>query len=38
MANYLSKERIAEIVAQYGGKDGNTGSTEAQIALFTARI
>ena len=38
MANYLSKEKIAELVAQYGGKEGNTGSVEAQIALFTARI
>jgi len=38
MANYLTKERIAELVAQYGGKEGNTGSVEAQVALFTARI
>lgn len=38
MSAYLSKERIQEIVAQYGGESKNTGSVEAQIALFTTRI
>lgn len=27
-----------EIFKQYGGADTNTGSAEAQVALFTARI
>jgi small subunit ribosomal protein S15 len=35
----LSKERKQEIVAKYGkGNENNTGSTEVQIALLTARI
>ena len=38
MAVYYSKEKVAEIVAQYGGETKNTGSTEAQIALMTYRI
>lgn len=38
MAVYLSNEKKAEIFAQYGGSETNTGSTEAQIALFTYRI
>ncbi len=35
---YLSKEKKAEIFAQYGGAEANTGSAEGQIALFTYRI
>lgn len=38
MANYLSKEDIANIFQEYGGSDKNSGSTEGQIALFTHRI
>ncbi|MFM2269776.1 MAG: hypothetical protein RL757_3217 [Bacteroidota bacterium] len=38
MAIYLPKEKVAEIFATYGGGEGNTGSTEGQIALFTYRI
>jgi small subunit ribosomal protein S15 len=37
MAIYYSKEKVASIVTEHGGA-GNTGSTEAQIALFTFRI
>jgi small subunit ribosomal protein S15 len=35
---YLSSERKKEIFKQHGGSDTNTGSPEAQIALFTERI
>ncbi|MEN1786074.1 MAG: 30S ribosomal protein S15 [Bacteroidota bacterium] len=35
---YLSKEKKAEIFKTHGGAEGNTGSTEGQIALFTYRI
>jgi len=35
---YLSKEKKAEIFKKHGGTEGNTGSTEGQIALFTYRI
>jgi small subunit ribosomal protein S15 len=38
MAIYLTKEKKAEIFKQYGGSEGNSGSTEGQIALFTYRI
>jgi small subunit ribosomal protein S15 len=34
----LSKEEKAKIVADFGGAAANTGSTEVQIALITARI
>lgn len=34
----ISKEKIQEVVTEYGGSEENTGSTEAQIALLTARI
>ncbi len=34
----LSQEKKAEIFAEYGGNASNTGSTEAQVALFTERI
>ncbi len=35
---YLSSETKKEIFAKHGGNEKNTGSTEAQIALFTHRI
>jgi small subunit ribosomal protein S15 len=38
MANYLSKEKKAEIFREYAGTAENTGSTAGQIALFTYRI
>ncbi|MEL6864586.1 MAG: 30S ribosomal protein S15 [Bacteroidota bacterium] len=38
MAQYLTKEKKEEIFKEYGGAEGNTGSTEGQIALFTYRI
>ncbi len=34
----LSKEKKAEIIAAYGKKEGDTGSTEVQVALLTERI
>ncbi|MEL7119142.1 MAG: 30S ribosomal protein S15 [Bacteroidota bacterium] len=38
MAEYLTKEKREEIYLEYGGDKANSGSTEAQIALFTYRI
>ncbi len=38
MAEYLTKEKKVEIFTEYGGTGANTGSTEAQVALFTYRI
>ena len=38
MAIYLPKEKRAEIYKEYGGSETNSGSTEAQIALFTFRV
>ncbi len=35
---YLTKEIKAEIFKKHGGSEGNTGSTEGQVALFTHRI
>ena len=35
---YISTEVKKEIFAKHGGSETNTGSTEAQIALFTFRI
>ncbi|WP_126973915.1 30S ribosomal protein S15 [Gynurincola endophyticus] len=35
---YLTKEKVADIFTQYGGKAANTGSIEGQIALLTERI
>jgi len=35
---YLTKEKKQEIFAEYGKNAQDTGSTEAQIALFTYRI
>ena len=34
----MDKARKAEIIAQYGRKEGDTGSPEVQIALLTERI
>jgi len=34
----ITKEKKEEIVKKYGGSADNTGSTEAQIAILTARI
>ena len=34
----ISKEQKEQIVAQYGRTAGDTGSTEVQIAILTARI
>lgn len=34
----ISKEKKAEIIANYGRKAGDTGSPEVQIAVLTARI
>lgn len=34
----ISKERKEEIIAKYGKTAGDSGSTEVQIALLTAKI
>lgn len=34
----ITKEKKQEIIENYGGSGKNTGSTEAQIAILTARI
>src|SRR5690606_29267027 len=34
----LTKERKAELIAQFGGSPTNTGSPEAQIAILTEHI
>ena len=34
----VSKEQKAQIIAEYGRGEGDTGSPEAQIAILTARI
>lgn len=38
MAIYYYKEKIAEIITQYGGEATNSGNTEVQVALLTYRI
>ncbi|WP_340202108.1 30S ribosomal protein S15 [Ascidiimonas sp. W6] len=35
---YLTKEVKKDIFTKHGGSESNTGSAEAQIALFTHRI
>lgn len=35
---YLTKEKKANIIKNFGGTEKNTGSIEAQIALLTERI
>ena len=34
----ISKEKKAQIIAEYGRSEGDTGSPEVQIALLTERI
>ena len=34
----ISKEKKAQIIAEYGRKEGDTGSPEVQIAILTDRI
>ncbi len=34
----ISKEKKAEIIKEYGRKEGDTGSPEVQIAILTERI
>jgi small subunit ribosomal protein S15 len=34
----LTKEKKAELAGKYGRGEGDTGSTEVQVALLTARI
>ena len=38
MAVYLTEEKKLEIFKEFGGSEGNTGSVEGQVALFTFRI
>ena len=35
---HLTTDRKKEIFTQFGGSSTNTGSTEAQVAMFTERI
>lgn len=34
----LEKETVAQIVKEYGRKEGDTGSAEVQVALLTEQI
>jgi small subunit ribosomal protein S15 len=34
----LAKSKIEETVSQYGGSEKDTGNTDVQVALLTARI
>lgn len=34
----LTKENKADVIGKYSKKDGDTGSTEVQVALLTERI
>ena len=34
----LTKDKKAELIGKYGRADGDTGSSEVQVALLTARI
>jgi small subunit ribosomal protein S15 len=34
----LTQEKKQELIGKYGRSDGDTGSTEVQVALLTARI
>lgn len=36
--SYLSAEKKKELFNEFGGSETNTGSTEAQIAMFSHRI
>jgi len=35
---YLSQEKKREFFKEFGGNETNTGSSEAQVAMFTFRI
>ena len=34
----VSKERVAELIAEYGKGEGDSGSAEVQVAILTDRI
>lgn len=34
----ISKERVAELIAEYGKGEGDSGSPEVQIAILSERI
>lgn len=34
----MEKEKKTEVITSYGRKEGDTGSTEVQVALLTERI
>ena len=34
----IEKERIDELVIEYGGNEKNSGECEVQVAIFTERI
>ncbi len=34
----MDKDKKAEVISNYQSKDGDTGSTEVQVALLTERI
>ncbi|MCT4640871.1 MAG: 30S ribosomal protein S15 [Bacteriovoracaceae bacterium] len=34
----ITKEEKAQLVTKFGGKEGNTGLPEVQVAILTARI
>ena len=34
----MTKDRKAELIKEFGGSDGNTGSSDVQVALLTERI
>lgn len=34
----LTKEMKSQIITEFGGSESNSGSTEVQVALLTARI
>ena len=38
MGIYLTTEKKNEIFKEFGGSESNTGSSAAQVALFTYRI
>ena len=38
MNKMLEKEVVAQIVKEYGRKEGDTGSAEVQVALLTEQI
>ncbi len=38
MAVYLDNSKISDLIKEYGGTENNSGSTHAQVAIFTYRI